>query len=185
MLTSSTPLHRLYSLINETLGKDTWFHFEPETIIAELGEHGDPFLLREKVIVLQLILREPDVCMSSDEFILHACQVANNEPAEFEMVVVPTSLEMAYFLYQVAALTHLSGTHITALEPLKLISEYALMEDGFPEPCEPFKSMLPGITLPIHADPLEGHELPTAQDLAAKTQAVQQYIARMLQEETI
>lgn len=185
MLTNSTPLHRLYSHLNEKLGKDQWIHFEPETIIAEVDSHADPFLLREKVLVLQLILREPDSCMSSDEFIIHACQVANNEPAEFEMIAVPNSLEMAYFLYQIAALTHLSGTHVTALEPLKLISEYVLMEDGFSEPCEPFKSMLPGVKLPVHADPSEGYELPTPQDSANRAQAVQQYIARMLQEESI
>lgn len=135
-------LANLILFLDKKYGKNGWIGFEPETIALDLTDEENPsedLLLLEKIHVVQILARDGvSESLKKPEFVLQACLVANNEPAEFEEIILPNSLQLAWAIKQFQWISIIFG------EPLSWPSEfsdlvfYILNLEGFSEPIDPF-----------------------------------------------
>lgn len=167
MLDNNIRISDLQVLLDKTLGKDQWLDFEPETIILELGG-ADPLVL-EKIYVLKALNMDANFSMSFPEFILCATSVINHEPAEFEILEIPTCLELAWAIEEVKRVCLLTGQKFQPTQELKEVVAYILKLEGFSKPIAPFDF--------IDQNMLEQGQ--TEQDTLMKQYAITGYINHM------
>lgn len=136
MLNPHISLSNLTILLNQKFGKGKWASLEPETILLDLEEF-DP-LLMDKIRVVQLLSLRFSEVLALPEFILWLTSVANNEPANFEHVDAPTSLELAWMIKQVQWISVINSTSFEPSDAMIAVVSYFLKEDGFSEKVAPF-----------------------------------------------
>lgn len=144
-----------------------WPTYELETISLELG-FAFPELLKDKISVLQLMTRDPDLFTEDVAFFVHAVAVMNNHVADFDHFNLPSSLEIAY-----AILLHryLFPDHVVYGSGVTKTVAYILNLEGYSEAITPFN--LCGVS---NSDLTPG-QLP--QDTENKKLAVRQYVKAM------
>lgn len=149
-----------------------WTGLETETILLEVNSLHDE-LLADKVNVLKVILLSGGGVFCSDMmFFAHATEVINNQVADFETVPLPTSLEIAYALYEFAAVLGVDINHVPQFsDQVREFVRYTLIEEGYSGIVHPFD------VLGIHNFPNNtGNKDVRAQDLADKEKAIAQYV---------
>ena len=166
---SKAPISSIKANLDRIFGKDVWLGWELETISDEL-KTGFNELTLDKINLLQLLCSNPDLFSSNAIFFLHATDVINNIVADFEYVPMPTSLELAYSLFEIKKV--LGSKYITPAPDSDLsdVLTYLLKEDGFSEPIEPFQF------LPISKFE-KGTQPPI--DMKAKKMGIDEYIKHM------
>ena len=160
------PLDHIYSNLNRLFGTDIWLDWEIETIALELKMPLDD-LTQDKIKLLQVLKLRPELFFEDMMFFLYSVEVINNIVADFDYVPMPTSLELAYALFEIEKL---SGKKPTS-EDKALIDTivYFLREEGYSHPIPPFDF--------IPANRLELGQ--TEEDTEAKKQAITAYIKHM------
>lgn len=133
MLNKNVSFLNLLGLVK---GLENWAALEPETILFELGS-AEPLLL-EKLYALQQLAKKPQV-VSLPEFLLWFTSLANNEPAEFETIALPTGLELSWSVFQLKQVLPQLGDIFKPSEELIETVAYLLTEQGFSEPIPPFE----------------------------------------------
>lgn len=128
------PLHIIKAELDNTIGPN-WPGLEIETISLEYGEVLSD-LLRDKISVLQIISLTPQLFYEDVMFFLYATHVINGSIADFEVVSVPTSLEVAYAVASVSSLAR--GTYSDAIT---MVVKHILTQEGYSEPLPPFNMM--------------------------------------------
>ena len=88
-------------------------------------------LLSEKFRVIQVLSKGVSEDLAKPEFVLWACQIMNNEPADFEHVNLPTSLELAWAIHQFRVIAHMQGEKLEVPEEFKDVVWYILNEEGW------------------------------------------------------
>ena len=167
MLNRDISLAELLKILDTKLEADEWPRFDPVTVMLELGE-TDPLLI-EKINILQVCMSGINQALARPEFLLWMIAVANNEPAEFEFIALPTSLELAWAIEQAKRIATLSNQTWAPTEELKMTLEYLLNEDGFSEPLAPFDFITPKLLKPGQ----------TAEDTKLKEIGLKAYIDHM------
>lgn len=177
LLSSSLTLTQLQTLFDKEFGTGAWLDWEAETLLLHFAKTSenqettqslDP-ILREKVIVLQILNHNLNEAISLPEFLLWASNVVNNQPADFEHISMPTSLELAWLIEEVRNLGDMINQPLEPSKELTTILGYLLREEGYSVPLPPFH-FLPSYEL------AEGQ---TKQDTNLKNIALRTYIKHM------
>lgn len=146
MLNRDISLSELLKVLDTVIEPEDWPKYDPVTIMIELGE-TEPLLI-EKINILQICMYGINQVLAYPEFLLWMTSVANNEPAEFEMVNMPTSLELAWTIEQAKRIAVISHQQWEPKDELKMTLEYFLNEDGFSVPLAPFDFIAPKLLKP-------------------------------------
>lgn len=150
MLNKDISLAELFKVLDNNLEPEEWSAFDPITIMLELGE-TEPLLI-EKIHVLQICMAGINSVLARPEFLLLMTSVANNEPADFETINMPSSLELAWTIEQAKRIATLSQQVWEPTGELKDTLEYFLNEDGFSKPLAPFDFIEPKLLRPGQTD---------------------------------
>lgn len=164
----------LATLLGSKFGKQDWSKFEPETICLELDSFDA--MLVEKFRVLQGFSSGVSQALESPEFVLWSAQVMNGEPASFDSIELPTSLELAWMIMESQKLAIIFGEKLEVPEEFKEVVWYVLNEEGWREPTSYFA--------PFIARSLAGQDQladPKA-DSELKVQAIASYLNYMYKE---
>lgn len=155
--------------LDRIFGKGEWRDLEIETISITLGVELDG-LTRDKISVLQIVETQPELFFEDAAFTLYATDVINNIEADFEFVPAPTTLELAYAIYEVRKVLNENSVYVP-VEHSGLVhtAAYILRQEGYSEPVSPFDF--------IPADMLESGQ--TAEDTENKKKAIKRYIKEM------
>lgn len=155
--------------LDRIFGKGSWEDLEIETISITLGVELDG-LTRDKINVLQILVKQPELFFEDATFMLYATDVINNIEADFEYVPAPTSLELAYAIVQVRKILAEDSVYISIEDTTfpKTIA-YMLRQEGYSVPVSPFDF--------VPQNMLE--EGQTAEDTANKAKAIKRYIKEM------
>jgi hypothetical protein len=162
---ANAPLTQIKAGLDRLFGKGIWNDWEPETISLEFGIQFEPLLL-DKIAVLQILAQQPNFFYVDPIFMLHCTEIANNETADFDVLPMPSSLELGYAISQVTSIT---GIAPTSEDPIATTAAYILRQEGYSEPISPFQF------IPVGA--LEKGQ--TKADTEAKKEAMAKYIAHM------
>ncbi len=154
----------LKALLVKAFGEEEWPSWEPETISLELGIIIPPLLL-DKIKVLQILEVDSSKFYEDPLFFLYSTEVINNEVADFNSMPVPTSLELAYAIYEVSRMY--KGVFSSGVK--KTIS-YILNEEGYSEPINLFGNII---------DDSELSDGQTKEDTLNKNKAIDLYISGM------
>ena len=125
-------LPSLAAKLNSSYGRD-WTKWEPETFLGEEGLGSDP-LLHEKIPALQACAANLNYVLTLPEFFLWFVSLANDQPAEFEGVSHPNTLEIAWALDQAKKLAGVLGQPWQPGTELATTVNYLLTQDGFRGP---------------------------------------------------
>lgn len=154
---------------HEELKDSDWKFYEVETLALQLTDDPTPLIL-DKISVLRIILRHPDLFFSNIMVFLHATEVMNNIKADFDFLPTPTSLEMAYSIVEMAKLLQVSLHELPKFES-EVISgiKHLLINEGYSHIIPPFDIVgITGLT--------EGQ---TEEDTLDKKKAIEQYVTSM------
>jgi len=171
MSTDSLGLATLVNIrdnLNRMFKKHSWQDWELETISDELGIGFDELTL-DKLMVIQILEKHPELFFDDASFFLHSVEVINNKATDFEWIPMPTSLELAYAIYEYKKLR---GDKYKPPAPDSNITDvvaYLLVEEGYSEPIIPFE-FVPKSKLTLGQTPI---------DTAAKKKAIELYIEHM------
>lgn len=146
MLNRDISLAELLKVLDTVIEPEDWPSYDPVTVMIELGE-TDPLLI-EKINILQICMYGINQVLAYPEFLLWMTSVANNEPAEFETINMPTSLELAWTIEQAKRIAVISDQKWQPKEELKTTIKYFLNEDGFSQPIAPFDFIEPKLLKP-------------------------------------
>lgn len=146
MVDKNIKLSSLQKLLDEKYGSKEWIGWEPETIMHDLGEPD--YLVMEKIYILQALNHDVNRLMELPEFVLWTTQVANNEYADFDIITMPTSLEVAWMIEEVKRVSILSGQVFKPSLELCEVLTYLLKEDGFSGKMKPFE-FIPDTVFPL------------------------------------
>lgn len=139
-ISGQTSFPKIFSVLERSFGA-AWREWEPETVLFETSTPSA--LLAEKVAALQVVCANPLYAFSLPEFMMWFTSLANNEPAEFETVSMPTSLELGWALYQARRLCLQMGKpwidsavspeseEASYVKAIQRAVSYLLTEDGF------------------------------------------------------
>lgn len=159
MIDKNIKLSSLQALLDQKYGGKAWIDWEPETIMHDLGEPD--YLVMEKVYVLQALNHDVNRLMELPEFVMWTAQVANNEYADFEIITMPNSLELAWMIEEVKRVALLSGQSFQPSQELCEVLTYLLKEDGFSGKMKPFDfipdSVFPAANLEDDLNKLKVH----------------------------
>lgn len=168
MVNPEISLSNLVLLLNQKFGKNGWINYEPETIMLELG--STELILLEKIHVVQIMAKDGVMeSLRKPEFVLQACLVANNEPAEFEEIILPNSLQLAWAVKQFQWIATLTGEHVNWPGEFADFVFYVLNLEGFSKPLDPF--------LFVNGDRLSPGQ--TEEDTLAKAKGIVTYLTYM------
>lgn len=167
MLAKTIKLSDLQLQLDAKFGKGAWLDFEPETILMEFN--CPEYMVMEKVYILQALNKAMNSVMSLPEFVLWTTSLANNQPAEFETISMPSSLELAWMIDEVKKISIMIGVQFIPSEELGEIVGYLLRQEGFSKPVPPFE-FVPERLL---------HPGQTEADTQMKTKAISAYIREM------
>lgn len=167
MINPAISVANFCKILNQHFGKGSWGHLEPETVMIEF-ETYDP-IIYEKFRLLQAMYHSVTAAISLPEVLLWASAVMNNEPAEFEWIQLPTSLEMAWTIRECKKLAQVLGQPFKLSRETEQVIEYVLKEDGFSKPTMAFSYITPTILEPGATD----------EDMLMKQSAIVSYLAEM------
>lgn len=136
MLNRKIRLFKLQTLLDQRYGREVWPEFETETLVEDLNI--DDYLLVEKLYVLKALNHDLNGFLALPEFLIWTTEICNNEVAEFEILEIPTSLELAWMIAEIKKLASIMEVAFEPKEETKLVLGYLLREDGFSEPVDPF-----------------------------------------------
>lgn len=136
MLNRKVRLFKLQTLLDKRYGRDVWPSLEIETLIEDLGV--DNYLLVEKLYVLKALNHDFNGFLALPEFLIWTTEICNNEVAEFEILEMPTSLELAWMIKEIERLAMVMSESFEPKEETKQTLAYLLKEDGYSEPVPPF-----------------------------------------------
>ena len=159
---ATTPISKIRPHLERLLGAG-WESLELETISLELGFILSP-LLRNKISVLKILRFQPELFFTDLLFFLHSSEAINDMDVDFDHVPHLTSLEIAFAIGEVKALTP-PEVHGLSEEVAAYIN-YILNEEGYSVPT-PFFQSVPGLKL---------HPGQTEEDSNNKTLAIKAYI---------
>lgn len=162
------PLSKIKDNLDRMFGKSEWVKWEHETLSLELGLAMDD-LLRDKLHVLQIIERKPELFFDDVAFMLHATDVMNNHVADFEHPPAPTTLELGFAIHELKKLYSKLGQTITYPIGFVAATAWFLRQEGYSKPVGPFEFVPEAM--------LEKGQ--TEADTAAKKEALEKYIAHM------
>ncbi|MNY34447.1 hypothetical protein D3C86_1687890 [compost metagenome] len=154
--------------LDRVFGKGQWNDLETETISLTLGIWLDE-LTRDKIHVLQILERKPELFFEDPMVMLYATDVINNIEADFEHVPVPTTLELAYAIEEVKKMLSAEGEYVVFGPTITNTIAYMLKQDGYSEPLEPFDF--------VPKEMLEPGQ--TAEDTENKRKAIKKYLKEM------
>lgn len=172
MLDKNIRISDLQVILDTKYGKGFWVEWEPQTILVDY-QCSEP-LVGEKIYVLKALNKSLNSVISIPEFLLWTVSICNNHPAEFELVKLPTCLELAWAIDEIKRVGYLTGTPFSASEELIDIVAYLLRLEGFSVPLSPFDFVPP--------DRLEQGQTPA--DTKLKKEAIEAYIVHMRSEES-
>lgn len=154
--------------LNRLFGEFVWIDWELETISHELKLILDE-LSRDKISLLQIIYRHPNIFFTDIYFFLQAVEVINNKVADFDQLPMPTSLEIAYAIEEAEELGLETPVPTNIKNDVTDTISYILREEGYSEPIYPFGF------IPFNL--LEKGQTP--EDTEAKKNAIEIYIKEM------
>lgn len=160
----------LKSKLDLELGSsEDWKYYEVETLALQLSSEPTALLL-DKLSVLRILLRHPELFFSNLIFFLHSTEVINNVSANFEFLPTPTSLEMAFAIVEIARLLKVSLHELPKFETEVVVGiTQLLIGEGYSHVVPPFDVIgITGLT--------EGQ---TEEDTLNKTKAIEQYVTSM------
>lgn len=131
---ATAPLSVLKKALDDRF-KDSevpWHTLQLETISMEVGEVFSD-LLKDKLAVLGLLLLDSRLFYEDVMFFLHAVHVINNSTSDFNVVPIPTSLEVAF---AVASVHELVPGEFS--EAIKITAVHILTQEGYSEVLPPF-----------------------------------------------
>lgn len=155
----------LKAALDKIFGEDSWKDLEPETISIQMGAVFSP-LMMDKIRVLQVLDAEKELFYNDVLFFLYSTEVINNEPADFEVTPVPTSLEMAFAIAEIMEIY--PGDFANSV---KQVITYMLNEEGYSVPVGIFASLV---------DPLALSPGQTQEDTRDKELAIKLYLQGMI-----
>ena len=134
---ANASLSRIQKNLVDMFG-EKWYNHETEAISLELGVLFTHLLL-DKIEVLKL-LSKTSLFYEDVLFFSHAVSVINNSVADFDTFPVPTSLELAYGIFEAALIapTKVKPFYSAITEFIKHI----LQEEGYSEVLFPFNKIL-------------------------------------------
>ena len=132
---SQLPVSTLVKALDIKFEGVSWVDYEVETLLLELGSTTG--LLRDKLLLTQALIKEPDLSQSDIMFFLHASVVMSNQEADFENFPIPNSLEIAFCLEE---LTKLVGK-LNFTDDIRIAVEYILRQEGYSVAPYPFTQM--------------------------------------------
>ena len=161
-------LCNLYSSLERLFPGENWKELEPETVELHLGVEMSA-LLRDKIEVLKLLLYDARA-QTNPTFIIHACNVINNDIADFDIVPLPSSLHLAYYVCALADLHEAAGDAFVFVptHALTEVCKYTLVNEGYSVAVPPFTFI--DSAMPEGQSPA---------DTAAKISAITQYVEYM------
>ena len=130
------PISAIKHQLDRIFGTGMWGQWELETFSIELGSVLDE-LLRDKITVLQVLEANNKLFYDNPLFFLHASEVINNKVADFEALPYPTSLELAYAIYEIHKIYPGEFEY-----PVKKVITYALKNEGYSKPVGLFKNIV-------------------------------------------
>lgn len=137
MIDKNIKISSLQNLLDQKYGPKVWIDWEPETIMHDL--EGPDYLVMEKIYVLQALNHNVNRLLELPEFILWTTAVTNNNYADFDVVTLPTSLELAWMIEEVKRVAKSSNQSFIPTLELSEILTYLLKEDGFSCSLYPFE----------------------------------------------
>lgn len=162
------PLFKLKELLDAKLGAGQWAKFEPETILIEIGTDASDLII-DKISLLRILELMPALAYQDPAFFLYACEVINNEAADFEAVPHVTMLEAAYGIHSINRVLLANKVVPEYPESIVKTCAYILRQEGCSVPVEPF----------IFVPEAELEPGQTAEDTANKKKAVAMYLTHM------
>lgn len=159
MLNPQAPLSYLQTLFDTKFVEHgrAWIKWEPETLLLSLQDEHNPdepvdSLLKEKVIVLQILNENINELASLPQFFIWTVSVTNNQHADFEHIMLPTSLELAWCVTELKRIAELSGQAWNPSDDLKTVVSYFLNEEGYSVAPPPFEFVPPANLHPGQLD---------------------------------
>lgn len=161
-------LSKLKNILDSRLGTN-WPDFETETILLEL-ELEDTLLNRDSINTLRVITLKPNIFFEDALFFSHATTVMNEETADFDTLIFPTSLEIALALVEMAILLKTQIDHLPKFsEGVQEVTKFVLINEGYSKPIFPFNV--------IGVSGLVKGQLPS--DTKNKEKAIETYVSTM------
>ena len=158
------PLSKLLTFIDKA-GLEDWAGFEVETLLLELGvEPGE--LAVDKLGLARAVRTRPELFYDDVLFFLHATEVMNNQVADFFSVPFPTSLELAFSIFDMGKCVDKASEFSVGV---KKVIQYILAEEGYHASISPF----PSVDLVAGTEP---------NDMKDKETAIKMYVLSMYQE---
>ena len=170
-------ISKLYPILSKIANGLSLHNLETDTLLIEISDlfPGAEItnLLRDKVNLLKVISYSPEAFYKDPLFMTYSTTVMNNEEADFDFLIPPNSLELAYAIVEMAKTLHIpiSESPIFSDECRAFIRRI-LIEDGFSVPVHPF-DIVGGLEL----EPGQ-----TAEDTQNKLKAIVSYIEHMSME---
>lgn len=169
-ITNFTPLVKLRRILKEQLG-EVWKDFEVETILLSV-ENTPSQALYDKLSVLKVLEHQPELFYQNVLFFASAVPAINGFAANTDIFVIPSSLEVAYALKEVAKLLNTEEHKVPSFdEGVKRVIQEALINDGFSKVIPPF-DVVGGLDL----GEVEEVHVP---DMAKKEKAIEEYLNGM------
>jgi len=161
------PSSHIKTILDERYGPKEWLYWDIETFSLDLGVILSD-LTRDKIQMLQVLVRKPHLVFEDSSFFMHVVQVMNNEPADFDSLPFPNTLELAFALKELSRIIHgyVPPDETTVIYNVCL---YMMMEEGYSEPV-PLFEFVPKEAL------MAGQE---SEDTRNKQLAISQYIKHM------
>lgn len=170
MLTKNIKLSDLQTFLDKTYTNKVWPELQPETIVVDqlCNEDCAPLVI-EKIYALQCLNMGFDNVLALPEFVMWTTSVANNEPADFESINIPTCLELAWFIEELKKIATLINHPFEPSPEFQEIIYYFLHMEGFSTPIAPFTFI----------DTSKFHPGQTEEDIKMKESAIKTYIKHM------
>jgi hypothetical protein len=161
--TDNVRLPTLLKILTSKYGEE-WVDLEPETISLDMELALSPLLL-DKINVLRILVLEPEMFYQDLLFFLHATDVFNNIPADFETFPLPNSLQIAWAAVEIHNVVDGEFDDEVRIGVTKLLNEegYSEAPIALQEVCFPDRLV-------------QGQEI---EDRTAKAEAVAKYIEHM------
>lgn len=158
------PISKVIDFVRKA-GIETWEDLEVETLLLELKIVASDVAV-DKLGLAKVFQARPELFYEEVIFFLHATDVMNNHVADFSIIPMPTSLEIAFSIFDARKV---NGSSYEFSAGVKKVVQHILTEEGYHSSINPF---------PV-VDLVAGTE---ASDMKDKETAIKMYILSMYQE---
>ena len=168
---SNIRISDLKNTLDSILGINSWFDYEPETIIMEMDDRGLDISgnnLADLIFVLKILGIRPNIFYEDFWFTLISTDVINGNEANFNSVPHINSLELALAIVEVQKVLSTLGVGVLSSYSDDFIDAVSsiLISEGYSKPVGPF--------IFIPESKLESGQ--TDEDTAHKIRAIKMYI---------